>query len=121
MADIKDFIAEAHARATESGWWKEYDEGDAKLRKHFIAGKIALVHSEVSEALEAFRKNQNDDHLPHRPGIEVEFADAMIRMADMAGKLGLDLDGAIREKMVYNSQRPDHKAAAREAEGGKSL
>lgn len=118
---ISRMQAEAHSRATDSGWWKEYDEGDAKLRKHFIAGKIALVHSEVSEALEAFRKNQNDDHLPHRLGIEVEFADAIIRMFDMAEKLGLNLEEAIMEKMVYNSQRPDHKAAAREAEGGKSL
>lgn len=122
--DIKTFTGlqrEAHLRAVESGWWIEYHAGDATLRKHFIAGKIALVHSEVSEALEGFRKNKMDEHLPHRKSIEVEFGDAIIRMFDLADELGLDLEGAIIEKMAYNSIRPDHKLEHRAAEGGKSL
>lgn len=122
--DIKTFTGlqrEAHLRAVESGWWIEYHAGDATLRKHFIAGKIALVHREVSEALEGFRKNKMDEHLPHRKSIEVEFGDAIIRMFDLADELGLDLEGAIIEKMAYNSIRPDHKLENRAAEGGKSL
>lgn len=44
----------------------------------------------------------------------------MIRIADLAGALGLDLGGAIAEKMAFNAVRPDHKKEARESAGGKS-
>lgn len=67
---------------------------------------IALVHSELSEALEAHRKNQQDTHLPHRSGVEVELADALWRIFDIAGSLGLDLGGALREKRTINENRP---------------
>ena len=38
--------------------------------------------------------------------VEVELADAVIRIADLAGALGLDLGGAIAEKLEYNRNRP---------------
>lgn len=53
------------------------------------------------------------------PG-EVELADAVIRIADLAGGLGLDLGGAIAEKLAFNAVRPDHKPEARAVAGGKS-
>lgn len=110
-----------HALNRQVGWWNEYDEMPEKYRKHFIAGKLALVHSEVSEGLEGFRKGLMDDHLPHRPMVEVEMADAIIRILDLAGAMGLDLGGAVAEKLYYNTQRPDHKLENREKDGGKSL
>jgi NTP pyrophosphatase (non-canonical NTP hydrolase) len=67
---------------------------------------IALMHSELSEALEADRKDLMDDKLPNRKGFEVELADAMIRIMDTAGARNLDLAGAIKEKLVYNATRP---------------
>ena len=70
---------------------------------------LALIHSEISEALEGLRKNQMDDHLPHRSMAEVELADALIRILDFAGMKGYDLGGAVREKLDYNRTRSDHK------------
>ena len=60
-----------------------------------------------------------DDHLPHRKAIEVELACAMIRIADLAGYLELDLPEAITEKLAYNETRADHTAEARQAVDGK--
>jgi hypothetical protein len=68
-----------------------------------------------------FRKDLMDDHLPHRKMAEVELADAVIRICDLAGLKGYDLGGAIEEKLAYNLQRADHKLENREKEGGKQF
>jgi len=86
-----------------------------------VSEKLMLVVSEVSEAMEGHRKNLMDDKLPHRKMVEVELADAVIRIADLAGALGLDLGGAIQEKMDYNAVRPDHKPENRLKPGGKQF
>lgn len=80
---------------------------------------LCLVHSEVSEAMEGHRKNLMDDKLPHRKMFEVELADAIIRILDIAGAHELDLGGAIVEKLQYNMFRPDHKIENRLKEDGK--
>ncbi len=112
-----------------AGWWTDYKTGvsykaeaanGTRFGKALVAEKLALVHSEISEGLEGHRKGLMDDKLPHRPMLEVELADAVIRIADLAGALGYDLGGAIAEKMAFNAVRPDHKPEARNAEGGKS-
>lgn len=105
----------------EAGWWKNivtnepHSRGDVTL----ILSKLALVHSEVSEATEGVRKGLMDDHLKERPMAEVELADAIIRAMDLAGHEGWDLAGAIVDKLYYNAQRADHKIENRLAEGGK--
>lgn len=105
----------------EAGWWKNIKTGEAFPQGDvtLILSKLALVHSEVSEALEGVRKNLMDDKLPHRKMIEVELADAVIRILDLCGHEGLDLAGAIDEKLAYNAQRADHKIENRLKEGGK--
>lgn len=82
---------------------------------------IALIHSEVSEALEAGRKDLNDDHLPHRKGLEVELADALIRILDESMLRGVDVAGAMQEKHTYNQSREDHKRENRAKVGGKAF
>lgn len=82
---------------------------------------IALIHSEISEALEGGRKGIQDDHLPHRPQAEVEFADAIIRILDEGSRQGYDIAGALAEKFTYNQHREDHKPENRAKEGGKKF
>jgi hypothetical protein len=107
----------AHATATDAGWYRDPQTGEPVTRN--FGEVVALMHSELSEALEADRKGLMDDKLPHRDGREVEFADCVIRIFDTARALGLDLAGAIIEKNRFNRQRADHKLAARAAGGKK--
>jgi NTP pyrophosphatase (non-canonical NTP hydrolase) len=89
-----------HENAVKHGWW----EGGAEARN--IGELIALVHSELSEALEAMRQgNPADEHLPQFSSLEVELADVVIRVADLAAGLGLRLGEAIEEKHRYNIKR----------------
>lgn len=123
----------AHRASYTAGWWLHKPTGldlrevvrapadalQVLLAGALVAQKLCLTHSEVSEAMEGHRKGLMDDKLPHRTAIEVELADAVIRIADLAGALKLDLGGAIAEKMAFNAVRPDHRPEAREAKGGK--
>lgn len=72
-----------------------------------IGEKIALMHSELSEALEADRKGvTSDDKIPAYRGLEAELADAVIRILDFAGRHQLRLGEAVIEKLAYNTTRP---------------
>jgi NTP pyrophosphatase (non-canonical NTP hydrolase) len=109
-----------HSAASAAGWWTDLKTGEPVIdRPHVVGEKLMLIVSEIAEAMEGHRKGLMDDKLPHRKMIEVELADAVIRIGDLAGALGLDLGGAIEEKMAFNAQRPDHKPEARMAAGGK--
>lgn len=116
-------VTKCHESAKKGGWWTDLKTGEPiNPNDAGVFGlKIALVHSELSEALEGQRKNLMDDHLKHRKAVEVELADAVIRIFDLAGAMKLDLGGALAEKLEYNSQRADHKPENRAKDNGKSF
>lgn len=113
--NINDLVNEIHI--ANRRWWVDLDTGEPIKRN--VGELIALMHSELSEALEADRKSLMDDKLPHRNGLEVELADAVIRIMDAAGGLGLDLGAAIVEKLAYNAKRADHTREHRLGDHGK--
>lgn len=109
---LRSIQKKCYQRAKTSGWHK---------KKREFGTRIALAHSELSEALEGYRKDLMDDHLPDRPSPEVELADCMIRIFDTAQKEGWDVPGAMAEKHDYNGVREDHKPKNRAKKGGKSF
>jgi hypothetical protein len=112
-------LAACHLRALKAGWWNSLETGEHIRRP--VPELLCLIHSEISEALEGYRKSLRDDKLPHREMLEVELADAVIRIFDMAGGYGLDIGGAIAEKLEYNSNREDHKVENRKQQNGKRI
>lgn len=115
---LQRLVRDSHRCSVAQGWWHDLHTGKPLDRN--VGELLILIVSEIAEAMEAHRKDLNDSHLPHRPGIEVELADAIIRICDLAGGLNLDLGGAVLEKLRYNAQRADHKPENRRQAGGKA-
>lgn len=117
--EINYCVEVCHASSVAGGWWNDIVTGEPLERND--GEMIALMHSELSEALEGVRKDKMDDHLPHRKAVEVELADLLIRVFDYCGGCGLDVGGALCEKMAYNQQRADHKIENRLKPNGKKF
>lgn len=106
-----------HGLSASAGWWTGLSTTDG----YVIATKLMLIVSEISEAMEGVRTDAWDNKLSHRPAVEVELADALIRIFDLAGAMDLDLGGALVEKLEYNQTRADHKIENRVQPGGKKF
>jgi len=95
-----DLAEEIHKNAVDKGFW------DRTVDPIFIAKQMMMIVSEVSEAMEAVRKDMDADQ------ISDEFADIIIRTLDLyagiaeAGYVKKSLDYAIKEKMERNTHRP---------------
>lgn len=120
LAAAHELTKACHGAALAAGWWNDKDPNTSMANPLHFSNKLCLIHSEISEAMEGDRKKLRDDKIPTRDMREVELADAVIRIFDLAGGYGMDLAGAIVEKLAYNAQRADHRPEVRAAAGGKN-
>lgn len=93
ISELQDIC---HDIAVNSGWWEE-DRNDGEC--------IALMHSELSEALEALREPWTPENDP-MINVSIEFADVIIRILEYCGARGIDMEAALLRKIEINRDRP---------------
>jgi NTP pyrophosphatase (non-canonical NTP hydrolase) len=103
MIDLDQLADDLHSNAVEKGFW---EPNTPENRTVFYLKQLAMVHSEVSEVLEAIRKEKGDDKVVE------ELADILIRVLDLYGGMIedgytiLSLEGILLEKAQINTDRP---------------
>ena len=115
---LNECAKDCHEAAVTGGWWHD---SQGKKKERNIGELLCLIHSEISEAMEGARKGLMDTHLKHKSMMEVELADAIIRIFDLAESKGFNLGQTIYEKLEYNKSRADHKIKNRIKEGWKKF
>lgn len=100
--------------ARKAKWNTEFEDHPL-----FVPAMLMLIVSELSEAMEGERKDRKDEHLPQYKSFWVEMADALIRIFDLIGRMGVPIAEVVMAKLAYNQQRADHKLANRAKKGGK--
>lgn len=96
---LKTIQEDAYNNSKAHGFWeKKRNKGEM----------LCLIHSEVSECLEATRQKKMpmDDHIPKFTQEAAELADIIIRVGDYAQGFGIDLEKVLKAKMTYNLSRP---------------
>lgn len=96
---INELAKDIHKNAQSHGWWDE---------ERSLGEIVALCHSELSEALEAYRNGEGFewDNNGKPDGIAVEMVDCVIRIFDYLAKEGIDIERILTEKHEYNKTRP---------------
>jgi NTP pyrophosphatase (non-canonical NTP hydrolase) len=97
--NLNEWAKKIHKNAVDHGWWDE---------DRSFGETVALCHSELSEALEAYRDGEPLEYQKGaKPeGIAVEMIDCMIRILDWCGHEDVDVEGILERKHEYNKTRP---------------
>ena len=112
MGELRKLQKAVHELAVEKGWYEGTPKADDPT---WLGARLALVHSEVSEALECVRRGQMTRTYqswpeavgPTKPeGLPTELADVVIRVLDLCESLGIDLELEIVCKHAFNRTRP---------------